>query len=740
MIAATTTKKGLTVRCELDSNSYIKGVKVSDAEMATLNIERDPFHPEWNYTIKPRRLHASEMKHLIRGVALDHPDLPSHLTVGAIGFVADTYLSDIAASTAVLRQLLEPARIQDHGHEDLPWLARKIRAVWEADPDFAVDIYGTTFGTAITDRRKTSISGSRILPLTSNRQQDFGMAGFALKEAFPHFLSANPSHAVSALIRAFERYVSVRRPVPTEAQSWDVIVNGHIGELIEDGSRYWAWNPNEEHGDNTAALLKAFADRLRTLPGPDVCELATLVIRSNRLAVIWSRLFMVAAQRPAELGSLLWPYAIQWPFLLLFDTRKDAVDLIAARYPFEGAPAKEALENAALSLDFSTKDEPERQRQALLLRLFRTIGRDQLVTAAARSFLDRHESDAGSSAANPRPFSVQVSSHAPEEWWWLKHQGVAVEAPLNADLLIKADQIKSAFGLGGAPAAQISDIPAAVLSLRALVEAASAGLAAGAARAVADYAVGMAAAGAKSLAYAEPARLRDQPRALSDLVALTLELTNHPAPEAEPDQELRFEGNQSWGFPAARIDAAEAAIILCRVDPQTAKRIEPRLDALLHDSHPGVRFLVSEQLPALWDTARGEMWRLARQVAETESQPGSSALFRQCLPCPAPSCRSGAGRGAGHHPSRPRGQSRGEAHYRTAGRNWEARRYSLGFACPGRREALTHRMACSHPRAQARTVARHCRRSGCARSRIRQRQSRRESHSRARPAIRRMGC
>ena len=54
-IAATTTKKGLTVRCELDANTYEKGVKVSDAEMAALNIEGDAFHPEWNYTIKPRR-------------------------------------------------------------------------------------------------------------------------------------------------------------------------------------------------------------------------------------------------------------------------------------------------------------------------------------------------------------------------------------------------------------------------------------------------------------------------------------------------------------------------------------------------------------------------------------------------------------------------------------------------------------------------------------------------------------
>jgi hypothetical protein len=45
--------------CELDEKSYAKGIKVSDAEMATLNIESDPWHPEWNYTIKPRPLDRS---------------------------------------------------------------------------------------------------------------------------------------------------------------------------------------------------------------------------------------------------------------------------------------------------------------------------------------------------------------------------------------------------------------------------------------------------------------------------------------------------------------------------------------------------------------------------------------------------------------------------------------------------------------------------------------------------------
>jgi hypothetical protein len=54
LIASTTTKTGLTVRCELDTRTYPKGIKVSDAEMATLNIKGDVFHPEWNYTISPR--------------------------------------------------------------------------------------------------------------------------------------------------------------------------------------------------------------------------------------------------------------------------------------------------------------------------------------------------------------------------------------------------------------------------------------------------------------------------------------------------------------------------------------------------------------------------------------------------------------------------------------------------------------------------------------------------------------
>jgi len=54
LIAATTSTAGLTVRCELDENLYPAGIKISDAEMARLNIHRHALHGEWNYTITPR--------------------------------------------------------------------------------------------------------------------------------------------------------------------------------------------------------------------------------------------------------------------------------------------------------------------------------------------------------------------------------------------------------------------------------------------------------------------------------------------------------------------------------------------------------------------------------------------------------------------------------------------------------------------------------------------------------------
>jgi hypothetical protein len=55
LIARTTTAKGLQVICRLDRRKYATGRRISDEEITSLNLERNRFHGDWNYVIKPRR-------------------------------------------------------------------------------------------------------------------------------------------------------------------------------------------------------------------------------------------------------------------------------------------------------------------------------------------------------------------------------------------------------------------------------------------------------------------------------------------------------------------------------------------------------------------------------------------------------------------------------------------------------------------------------------------------------------
>jgi Rhodopirellula transposase. len=56
LIARTTTAKGLKVTCRLDRRQYPTGRKVTDEEMKRVNLKRNKFHGDWNYTIRPQSI------------------------------------------------------------------------------------------------------------------------------------------------------------------------------------------------------------------------------------------------------------------------------------------------------------------------------------------------------------------------------------------------------------------------------------------------------------------------------------------------------------------------------------------------------------------------------------------------------------------------------------------------------------------------------------------------------------
>ena len=53
LIGSTTTRRGLRIKAELDTKTYVKGMKVSEKEMEAINLTRHEFHGAWNDQISP---------------------------------------------------------------------------------------------------------------------------------------------------------------------------------------------------------------------------------------------------------------------------------------------------------------------------------------------------------------------------------------------------------------------------------------------------------------------------------------------------------------------------------------------------------------------------------------------------------------------------------------------------------------------------------------------------------------
>ncbi|MBB4373749.1 hypothetical protein GGD63_006577 [Bradyrhizobium sp. cir1] len=551
----------------------------------------------------------------------------SQIASAAVGFVADTFESDIVASRRCLEQLLAPDRLREHAHEEMPWLARKVLKIGNGDPSFVPAIYQGVFSHAATEDERTNIGDSQILPLHSNRRQDYEMARWTLKEAFPRFLQAHPIEGVRALVAALDAYVETAHPLDQSAEEIAVRAGTSTGRLIDDRSHIWAWNPNDRHSDNGVSLVQAFSARLTAASEDEALQLAGEVIARNRLALLWSRLFGAASRRGGPLAALLSPFAAQRPFLLSQDTSKDAIDLIASGYAAQTIEARQIFERDVIAIEFPLSKSPERARQHFQLRVFRTIGADHLVTPGARQVLQDAPADIRGQT-NPRPFEITSwSGPGDDRYWWLREDDVDVTASPNAELLAQLEEINRQFGLD--PQGPITADPhEGVALLRALWHAADEETGAAGAKVV-SYAKDIVGRGCTKLSENTDA-LRARPDAIAALCELLDTLLADTTPIITEEDESKDETALA-SVRGGRVDGAEAVMNLCRIDAETAARFLDDLRRLARDTHPAVRFAIAWRLVMLWDNARELMWDLADTFAEHETNARVLQFFADFL-------------------------------------------------------------------------------------------------------------
>ena len=537
-------------------------------------------------------------------LALEQPDLRIEAST-VIPRVVSTYGTNPDKSRALLARIFLPARAAAHNWHDVPALCREISTLVEADPDFAADVYGSTFAGSVTKDVTTTLGGgqSQILSLNSNSGQDYGMGLYSLSEFYPKFLKAHPGPATRALIAAVEGFI--RREHGSESEeAFSRSVNGQAYKLVRDNSHVWAHDPDRSYGHDGEALMVKFLSAFVELPEADACGMAEQIARGPGWAFLWSRLFLAAVRRDDSCVDLLWPIAADEAWLTQPETRKDAIDLVAKGYARRTAEERGRLESAAAAFAMDGYTQPDAARTALMHRLFSVIGRTQLVTDRAKAVLDAMSTEAlGRTEENERLFRVTTGWQPTEPYFWIRDLDKSLPANVAAmQAFDAANKVNEAQG-GNQP----NDISTeqALQLLEAVARSLHAQDLHPALRLNGEGVIGQ---GCDRLAQGERLVATDEFDPADRFLALLGIASISANPEVDETTESDYERSQSWGGPAARIEAATAALDACLQRADLYPRLVADIDRLLGDRHPATRSQSIAHLVRIWNIDREGFW------------------------------------------------------------------------------------------------------------------------------------
>lgn len=178
-------------------------------------------------------------------IAWQSPQRNGQMIIHALRTVSSTFITDPEGSALRIRRVLTPERVREYGYEELYWLAHEVKALIPLDPDLVADIYIASFDWTETDEGTTPMSHSKILPMVSNKRQDFQHARWQLSQDYPKFVERSPLAAARAMVAVVSAYC---REKVIESQKWrdefrklietDHLVDGTAEAMFDDDTEF----------------------------------------------------------------------------------------------------------------------------------------------------------------------------------------------------------------------------------------------------------------------------------------------------------------------------------------------------------------------------------------------------------------------------------------------------------------------------------------------------------------------
>jgi hypothetical protein len=390
----------------------------------------------------------------------------------AIRFVGKSFASDPVASRALLDRILRDPHFSQYADREARWLAEQIVPITRADPEFTVEIYAALYGQTITDNATSWFGGqpSRIMPLSSNRRQDYESCRWLLGTAMDKVLAISPHHGTRALIDALIGKAGYGSNHEPDRVSLGTVTIELRGQEIE----FNAWEEEQGGAAREDDLLGHYVSFLRTCDPASFAVSVAAASHDYATASIWSRILGVGAERVAEVDDLLWPLIERPDFLENGDTLRDAVRFVAAAWPLARRLPRKRFETMALDeTRFADADDLHRWRR-ILGRILALIPEGELELESMRGL--RRALDADGLLAENEPLyqsSTYRGDHVDFVRDQLRRAGVDLETGPNRNVLDASDALHAHVErtTSSSPASELAELWDEAMQLVGLIDA-----------------------------------------------------------------------------------------------------------------------------------------------------------------------------------------------------------------------------------------------------------------------------
>jgi hypothetical protein len=537
-------------------------------------------------------------------------------TTNAIRFVGKSIASDPAASRALLDRSLRDPHFSAHADAEARWLAEQILPIAGSDSDFAIEIYRVLYSRDITDESVSYFGGqaSRIMPLSSNRRQDYRSSRHELARSAGRFLELSARAGTRAVIEVTLKDIDRDTPLGDRRKRVSVLGQPSF-ELLGGGYGFQAWDETDRNrGNSEENALEQYVNFLRTCTPAAFAESVGGAASGYTSPAVWARLFGVGAERAGDVADVLWPYASDVGFLAQVDTLRNAVRFLAAAYPSRTTEERAAFETEALRPDLFTEERRHEWWRHVLSRFLFSVDQAAIATDAMRA-LRLELIAAGELAANTPLTSTTVTSGERRGMMrsMLRREGVDVQEPTNARMIAQSDHLHELVGRTPttSDAGTLAALWEATEATLAMYDREAAGLHENLEQPVWGHISNAVERIAKSDAYVPGTA------GMPSIEALLMRLRRLWAsrfPEPQESQGVpRVFGN--W---EVRVYAAESYVWLAHRFGEEHAEIVDMIEAVLADPVPLVRLQAAESLQVISRSAPERMWLLGERIVRDE--------------------------------------------------------------------------------------------------------------------------